>query len=48
MRDDVECFLFFFAEKRIEKAGIAHVVAEFAVLEEDVHRFPKRVVENFD
>ena len=32
--------LLFAAQKRIEKVRLAHVVAQLAVLEEDVHAFP--------
>ena len=48
LRDDVERFLFVFAEEWVEKAGLANVMAQFAVFEEDVHGLPERVVENFD
>ena len=47
-RDDVGCFLLFLAEKWIEKAGVADIVAQFAMLEEDVHSLPERVIENLD
>ncbi len=40
--------LFFLPKKRIEKLGFAHVVPEFAVLEENMHRLPERMVQNFD
>ena len=40
--------LLLLAEKRIQKSGCAHVVAQLAVLEEDVHRLPERVIENLD
>jgi hypothetical protein len=34
-------------EKRVEEAGFAHVVAQLAALEEDVHRLPQRVIQDF-
>ena len=37
-----------FAEERIEKRGVAHVVALFAVLEVDVDRLPEHVVEDLE
>ena len=46
--DDVAGRLFFFAEKRVQEAGFADLVAQFAMFEEDVHRFPERVIEDFD
>jgi len=46
--DNIEGGLLLFAEERIEKAGFADVMAQFAMLEKDVHRFPERVVKDFD
>ncbi len=46
--DDAADVLLRAAEKRIEKPGLARVVSELAVLEEHVHRFPQRVVQDFD
>ena len=46
--DDIAGVLLRLPEKRIEKSGIADVVAQFAMLEEDVHRLPQRVVQNLD
>ncbi len=46
MASAVPCFSC--PKKRIKKTGLADIVAEFAMFEEDVHRFPKRVIENFD
>src|SRR5208282_1144594 len=46
--DDVHSFLLVFSEERVEKAGVADVVAQFAALKENVNGFPKRVVKNFD
>ena len=36
------------AQKRIQKCRHPHIVAEFPMLEEDMHRFPERVIENLD
>ena len=36
------------AEERIQEAGVADVVAQLPMLEEDVHRLPERVVEDLD
>src|SRR5689334_9453660 len=47
VRDNGGAFLFVFAEKRIEKTGFAHVTAQLPPFEEDVNRFPKRVIKNF-
>ena len=41
-------FLFLLPQERIEKPGIADIVTQFAVLEKDVHGFPKRVIEDLD
>ena len=35
-------------KKRIKKTGLADVVAQFAMLEKDVHGFPKRVIQDLD
>ena len=48
MRDDVGCFLLILTEEWIKKASVADVVAQLAMFEEDVHRFPERVIENLD
>src|SRR5271170_6726525 len=45
---DVGRFLLLVPEKWVEEFGWANVLAEFAMLEEDVHGFPERVVENLD
>ena len=45
---DIAHVLLLFAEKRIEESGIADVMPQFAMLEEDVHGFPERVIENLD
>ena len=43
---DIVRLLLFLAEKWIEETGVAHVVAQFAMLEEHVHRLPQRVIED--
>ena len=40
--------LLFTPKERIKKFGLANIVSQFAVLEEDVHRFPERVVKHLD
>ncbi len=40
--------LLFLTKKRIEKSGCSNFVAEFAMFEEDMHRFPQRVVQDLD
>ena len=35
-------------EERVEEAGLPDVVAQLAVLEEDVNRLPERVVQDLD
>ena len=40
--------LFLLAQEWVEERGIAHIVAEFIVLEEDVHGFPECVIEDLD
>ena len=39
---------FCLAQKGIEKAALADVVSQFAMLEEHVHCFPQRVIQNLD
>ena len=46
--DQVGRRLLLAAEERIEEPGLADVVAQLAVLEEDVHRLPERVVQDLD
>src|SRR5271165_2990342 len=41
-------FLLLVPEKWVEEFGLADILAEFAMLEEDMHGFPERVVENLD
>ena len=40
--------VFVLPQERIEKAGGAGVLAQFAVLQEHVHGFPQRVIKNLD
>ena len=40
--------LLFGAQKGIEESRIAHLVTQFTMLEEDVHRLPQRVVQDLD
>ncbi len=40
--------LLLLAEKRIKKSRFANIVAQFAPLEEDVYRFPQRVIQDLD
>ena len=47
-RGHVTCGLLFPPQKGVEKFSFADVVPEFAALEEDVHRLPKRVVKQLD
>ena len=47
-RHDFAGLLFLLPKKRIEKLRGTDVVAEFAMLEKDVHRLPERVIENLD
>ena len=35
-----------FAEKRIKECGVADIVPQFAMLEEDVDRLPQRVIQD--
>ena len=46
--DHVASRLLLAPKKRIEKSGLADVVTQLAMLEEDVHRLPERVIENLD
>ena len=46
--DDGRCFLLLRSEEGIEEFAGADVLSELAMLEEDVHGLPKRVIEDFD
>ena len=46
--DHIGRFLFLLAKKGIQKFRLPHILPQFAMLEEDVHRLPKRVVEDLD
>ena len=46
--DESDGFLLFLAEKGIKKLRPRHIVAQLAMLEEDVHGLPKRVIEDLD
>ena len=45
-KSPVSCFSL--AQKGIQKCGLANVVAQFAVLEEDVNSLPQRVIQDFN
>ena len=47
-RAHVVGILLLLAEEGVEEAGVARIETELAVLEEDVHGLPQRVVENLD
>src|SRR6202034_2830001 len=40
--------LLFSTEKWIKESGVAHLKAQFAVLEKNVYRLPERVIEDLD